>query len=262
VLALQGGAPKFRAKAIEASGGIAWWQGDMGHAAAEYREALRLQRELGDPAELANALYNFGITTSFDADRFDGVGSPEGDEAMVEAEAIYRRLGHERGLGDVHWGMGNVALFGRGDAAAGLPLFEAAAAEYAASGSVFGEGWSNFEIGQAQLRLGRLEEADAALGRGLRLLYGTGDESSVVLFMIMFAAVSLERGDTRRAYRLAGSAWGLRDRSGLDIISIPENTTRGLDRPTLEGLTGADGEAYRAGLKMSTTQAVALALEG
>jgi hypothetical protein len=93
-------------------------------------------------------------------------------------------------------------------------------------------------------------------------MYGSGDESAVVLFVIMVAAVMYARGDRERAYRLAGSAWALRDRSGLDIISIPENSTEGLDRATLEALTGSDGGAYREGLRLTTAQSVALALEG
>jgi len=132
--------------------------------------------------------------------------------------------------------------------------------EYAVGGSTFGEGWSHFEMGQALFRLGRTDQAATSLNRGLRLLYESGDESAVVLFVIMIAAVALAQGNRDRAYRLAGSAWALRDRSGLDIISIPENTTVGLERATLEALTGADGEAYRQGFLLSTHQAVALAL--
>ena len=56
---------------------------------------------------------------------------------MVEAEEIFRRLGDKRGLGDVHWGMGNVALFAKNDPAGSLGLFEASVKEYAAAGSVF-----------------------------------------------------------------------------------------------------------------------------
>ena len=49
-LALEGVSPALRAKAIEASGGIAWWQGDLLRASREYAEALELQRGAGDPA--------------------------------------------------------------------------------------------------------------------------------------------------------------------------------------------------------------------
>ncbi|MBI5157861.1 MAG: AAA family ATPase [Acidimicrobiia bacterium] len=262
VLALPGGSPHLRAKALEASGGIAWWQGDLPRASREYTEVLEMQRQLDDPAELANALYNCGIASAFAVKRGGEEGAASDSDAMLrEAERIYGELGHQRGLGDVHWGMGNVALFGRDDPATALGFFEAAVGEYAAGGSTFGEGWSHFEKGQALLRLGQTDEATTALNRGLRLLYESGDESAVVLFVIMIAAVELAQGNRHRAFRLAGSAWALRDRSGLDIISIPENTTAGLERATLEALSGPDGEAYRQGLLLSTQEAVALALD-
>ena len=260
-LALEGVSPALRAKAIEASGGIAWWQGDLLRASREYAEALELQRGAGDPAELANALYNFGIAYAF-AGAMIGEGAVgEGERAMVEAEEIFRRLGDKRGLGDVHWGMGNVALFAKNDPSGSLGLFEASVKEYAAAESVFGEGWAHFEVGQVLLRLERPDEANTALKKGLELMYDSGDESAAVLFVIMIGSVRLAQGERERAYRLAGAAWALRDRSGLDIISIPENATEGLDRATLEALTGADAAAYREGLTLTTPQAVALALE-
>ncbi len=259
-LALDGGSPALRAKAIEASGGIAWWQGDPPRATREYAAALELQRGAGEPAELANALYNFGLAQAFFGTTVGEQAIGEGEAAMVEAEEIFRRLGDQRGLGDVHWGMGNVALFARNDPAGSLVLFEEAVHEYAAAESVFGEGWAHFEVGQALLRLERLDDANLALRKGLELMYDSGDESAAVLFVVMIGAVRFAQGERERAYRLAGAAWALRDRSGLDIISIPENATEGLDRATLEALTGADAAAYRDGLTLSTPQAVALAL--
>ena len=262
VLALEGGDPRLLAKAIEASGGIAWWQGDLLRAHREYGEALTLQRSGGDSAELANALYNFGLAQAFAGADSAGSNTVENEAAFQEAEEIYLRLGDQRGLGDVHWGMGNVAVIGKNDPEAALGFFETAVVEYGAAGSVFGEGWAYFEMGQVMLRLGRLDDAESALSKGLELMYGSGDESAVVLFVIIFAAVAAARGDLPRAHRLAGSAWALRDRSGLDIISIPEIQVEGLEREALEALTGSDAAAYREGLKLTAAQAVAYALVG
>lgn len=263
VLALPGGDPRHRAKAIEASGGIAWWQGDLVRASAEYQEALAMQRDLGDAAELANALYNHGLAMAFAAGsgtELATIDASLGREELTEAEEIFRRLGDRRGMGDINWALGNVAHFGHNDPAASLERFAAATDDYAAAGSVFGEGWARFEAGNALLRLGRLDESANQLRRGLELLYGSGDESAVVLFVIVFAAIALARGDSDRAYRLAGAAWALRDRSGLDIISLPQNVIEDLDFATVEALTGEDGAAYRAGRRLSAADAVRLAL--
>ena len=260
ILALPGGEPRWRAKAIEASGGIAWWEGNLPRANRDYAAALSLQRQLGDPAELANALYNAGLGHSFGSQVGDG-DPTMGREAMTEAEQIYRRLGDRRGLGDVNWGWGNLAYSIDNDPVVALERFTAAIDDYAAAGSVFGEGWARFEVGSALLGLDRLDEAEVALRRGLELLYGSGDESAVVLYVVVFAAVALKRGDARRAYTLAGAAWALRDRSGLDIISIPQVEMEGLTLAALEALTGEDGAAYQAGRRLSTAQAVAMAIQ-
>jgi tetratricopeptide (TPR) repeat protein len=47
-----------RAKALTGAGGIAWWQNDHDAARAFYEEALAIERELGDPGRMAEALYN------------------------------------------------------------------------------------------------------------------------------------------------------------------------------------------------------------
>ena len=65
VLALEGGEPRYRAKALEALGGILWWQSDLESAREIYRETVRMHRFLGDPKELANALYNVSLATVF-----------------------------------------------------------------------------------------------------------------------------------------------------------------------------------------------------
>src|SRR2546430_439243 len=60
-----------RAKALTGAGGIAWWQIDHDGARAFYGEALAIERELGEPTRIAEALYNqaFGVGASGDIDR-------------------------------------------------------------------------------------------------------------------------------------------------------------------------------------------------
>ena len=80
------------------------------------------------------------------------------------------------------------------------------------------------------------------------------------MFTLVFAAVAFARGDIERAYRLAGAGWALRDRSGIDLISLDINQIPGLDLASLEALTGAERSAYLAGRSLPTSQAVGLAL--
>ena len=50
--------PELAARFAETIGGIAYWQADHDATARWYGEALRIREELGDPGEIANALYN------------------------------------------------------------------------------------------------------------------------------------------------------------------------------------------------------------
>jgi hypothetical protein len=93
-------------------------------------------------------------------------------------------------------------------------------------------------------------------------LYGTGDVSATVLFVMSFAALALDTGDEMSAYRLAGAAFAAADRSGIDLISVAANRIEGMERATLEAVTDARADAYREGAAMSYEQAVECALEG
>lgn len=256
VLAMPGGAPACRAKALEASAGIAWWQGDLVLARTLYVEALEIQRSLGDQKEIANGLYNLGLTEAF-----GGGEAARAEAAIREATEIYEALADRGGLGDVRWAMGNFVIHRSGDPEDSLEYFRASIDDYAAAGNVFGEGWAHFELGSALYRLSRLDEAMRELRRGLELLYESKDDSAVVMFTLVFAAVAFARGDTERAYRLAGAGWALRDRSGIDLISLDINQIPGLDLASLEALTGLERNAYLTGRAMPAAKAVALALD-
>lgn len=256
-LALEGGDPRLQAKAVEALGGIAWWQGDIEACGKAYEEALEAQRELGDPREIANALYNRGLVEAFFLENRE-----VGHAYLAEALAKYEELGDAAGLADVHWGLGNLALFAADDPGGGVAHFEESIAGYKRAGNVFGEGWAHFELGESFRRQGDPVTARPHYVKGLELLYGTGEVSATVLFVMAFAALALDTGDEMRAFRLAGAAFAAADRSGIDLISVAANRIEGLERATLEAVTDERADAYREGAALSYDQAVEYALEG
>jgi tetratricopeptide (TPR) repeat protein len=252
---MKGGDRSRRAKAIEALGGIAWWQGDVDACVGAYREALELQRDLGDEREIANALYNLGLTDAL------FVQDPQrGEPLMREALEIYERIGDLKGIADVHWGLGNLALHGREDLVEAISHFETSVTDYRETGNVFGEGWALFELGEAHRRAGHFDPAREHYEVGLRLLYGTGDVSAAVLFMMVFAGLALAEGDLARAHRLGGAGYAAADRSGIDLINVAANRIEGLDREILEATTGDLAAAYAEGSNMAYDEAVEYAL--
>lgn len=265
VLAVEGGDPALRAKALEALGGVHWWQGRMEDALSSYGQALELQRQAAKPKEIANALYNYGLAYAF------GMGRPVFDEEesvakmrafFDEAQAVYEDLGDVGGLGDVAWGRGSVAAFvpERADEARGH--FEVAIGHYRQSGNEFGLGWSLYEVAEIARRASRIADAWPYTAQALELFAGHRDLSAVVLLMDSAAAIALSLGDVARAVRLAGATQGLRAVSGTDIIDHEANRKVGLETERLERLTGDLGEAYHQGLALDLESAVAYALEG
>lgn len=95
VLRLQGGSPVSRMRVYEALGGIAYWQADYETMTDAYQRALDLARELGNPLDEANALYNASFAPSLGGDTERAIAQLE------EARAIYLMHPDDVGLSNV-----------------------------------------------------------------------------------------------------------------------------------------------------------------
>ena len=96
ILGLPGGQQPTaaRAKALIGAGGIAWWQRDRESAGRYYSEAVDIERALGEPARIAEALYNLAFVVA--GEDVQGAG-----RVLDEALELYRRAGDERGVAQV-----------------------------------------------------------------------------------------------------------------------------------------------------------------
>jgi predicted ATPase/class 3 adenylate cyclase len=83
-----------RAKALAGAGGIAWWS-DREGSRAFYGEALAIERGLGDPARLAEALYNQSFVVAADHDLETAA------RLLDESLELFRRAGDEPGVARV-----------------------------------------------------------------------------------------------------------------------------------------------------------------
>ena len=86
-----------RAKALTGAGGIAWWQEDIAAARGFYQEALAIERELGNPAGIAEGLYNLAFVAGAGGDIDAAVGLFE------ESLELFRRAGDEGGVTRARW---------------------------------------------------------------------------------------------------------------------------------------------------------------
>ncbi|HEU4673888.1 MAG TPA: adenylate/guanylate cyclase domain-containing protein [Candidatus Limnocylindrales bacterium] len=202
--------PALRAKALEALGGIRYWQGRLAEATGPYAEATATWRELGDRRELANALYNESYAR--------GVEEPQSARPLLdEATAIYRELDDDVGLGNVLWAAGTNMLQGT-DAPGSEPLFAEARERFRRAGDRTMEAWADHMLGAVYAVLGRPEEAARTFGAALDHFEAVGDVSGIALSLGDFALAARALGQPDSAARLDLMAQTLARSIGANLL--------------------------------------------
>ena len=245
--------PKERLAALEAAGGLAYWQAEMQVAQRFYDECLELTRNLGDDRALANALYNAAFPRVVSR-----VAIAEARPMLEEALPLYRKIGDQTGIARVLWGIGNALFFAK-EYTNARPVLEEAVALTRKLDDQFGLGWSVHTLGLVTFNLGDVERARASWIEAIQLFAAGGDVPGIVLQLDNLSALARHEGDFLRAGRLwaAASAHQVSSGTGLGRLLREEEGRSGR-----EGLN--DDEAARAwteGQAMSLEQAVAYALE-
>ena len=249
--------PKEQLAALEAAGGVAYWQADMEQAQRIYTECLEMTRALGDDRALANALYNAAFPRIFRA--ADKAVRAEALQLLAEALALFRKLADEAGVARVLWGTGNVYYFA-GDYAAALPILEESEALWRKIDDRFGLGWLLHTMGLVTLQMGDAERARQAWIGAVRLFVAAGDVSGLILQLDNFSALALHKGEFARAATLWGASRNLQETSGTGLVRISRGTE---GRTGREGLTEEEAtRAWAEGRAFSMDEAVAYALKG
>jgi len=201
------GSSHGRARALNALGGLDYWQGAYASARAAYEAMLQAARSIGDRASEAEASYSLGYIHGIDHD-FDAART-----AYRESERVSRLIGDRIGVAN---GIGGVALIdlidgryeeARDGMAQALPIFKAA-----------GERWLYLNAqgihGRALQYLGEHEKARTAALDQLEGSIELGDGTLAALALHILASVAAQRGEFERAMRLEGASRALLDRLG------------------------------------------------
>jgi predicted ATPase/class 3 adenylate cyclase len=258
---LPGGDPALRAKALEALGGVLWWQGKSEDCLAAYEEAVTLQREVGEPSDIANALYNHALALGFTGAE-DSVERRDALAALEEAQAIYQDADDFNGLGNTSWGRGLILGLIGGDDEMGLLEWKRSIDYYRQAGNEFGMGWALFELAWLHRRRHEPESAWPYVRSGLELFAHHHDVSAVVLFIAIATGVASDLGDEERAARLGGAFHAQRQSAGSEIMDHEATRVEELADERLEALSGDLRDAYVEGADMSFEEAVAYTLAG
>ena len=254
--------PRLAARSLEAAGGIAWWQGKLTDILGYYTESLAFWRIVGDEAAIANALYNLGLCG------FQTQDWAAATKLLDEAGDLFRKLGDDRGIGNVEWAYGQAEFYNPDETAMSrndrarlaIRYFDSAREHFRKAGERTMEAWSLHMAGLGKLRVADTDDAIVDLQHALDHFMGSGDFVGTAMTLDDLAIAA---GATRRfedAVMLKAATRELQRSAGADLFAasqamfpdvwpIPE--TGGLGPEVTATLT-AQGQA------MSLDEAVAL----
>ncbi len=243
------------AKALEAAGGIAYWQGDFDAAATYYEQNLTIQRDLGDSAGIANSLYNlsfaYGVTRTKKLERARVL--------LEECLGLFRDIGDQAGIARGLWALGMNAYLSD-DFSSALNTLKESIAIFRRLSDRFGLGWALHTYGLLMHRTGDLTEARNAFEEGLTLFEEARDVSGVVGLIDDLSALAVSVGELDRAARLAGAAASLQASSGTELAAVI-NAVEGRSRPGEQAVDEATlAAAWAEGHAMALEEIVAYAL--
>ena len=205
---------------LEVVGGLAYWAGDIAAAHGHYQDQVRLARELGDDALLANALYNAGFAPLpvYDERAWADSMRDMSQGYVTEALALWERLDDPSGLARGTWMLGELRLFQRRYAEADT-YYTQAIERFLALGDDFGSSSAYFTRGIARAE-GRPAEAIVDLRAALDRFRAAGELPGMAFVALAAAAILGEAGDAVTAQRMLGLGTRFREDSGALLAAL------------------------------------------
>jgi non-specific serine/threonine protein kinase len=252
-LALAGGAPALRGRALGVAGFLASNQGDYAFT-AQIEEGLAMARGENDPVGEAIALLALGDIAGEQNDH------PRAYESLEAAVALCDRIGDRTRAAMAIFDLGAVARrAGDNDRAEGY--LEAAVARARAQGFGLALAFGLNLLSRIARSRGDAARANAMYRESLDLAWRLRHRVSVAYILLDGATLAADAEEAERAARLCGAAEALREAIGMPRDPSPAHAAGvGYDR-TLAGIRSRLGEtrfadAWAAGRALTLAQAV------
>ena len=255
LLALPDAAPRdlIRARALAASGRLAWVADDVPAAAAQHGEALAIFRELNDPRGTGTALGDLGFIA------IDAGDLLYARALLDEAATLAAPLAESRLTAHVQHIRGVLAA-AEGDFAQAFALDEESHALYRRMGDTWMTIIVAWAVGVNATVLGRFDTARVHLAECLQVGLDLGNRWGASYPLEAIAVLAVAERNYDRAARLFGAAEAQRIRSGL----VPQAAEHPALRAVLDAAPDFTGPAVEAarreGRSLTLDDATALAL--
>jgi predicted ATPase/class 3 adenylate cyclase len=211
--------PRALAAALEAAGGLAYWQGRVDVATDRYQRALALQRGIGDEAAVANALYNLSMCFAL-GDSPPPLVIPEEVVASArEALEIYRRIGDRQGEGRALWALLDMEVLQLHTDSA-VELGEQCRQIFTETSDRFMLAWTDYILGLNDTIREEPRSAAERFGLALDAFRASGDLSGYALVLEGFAALAFKEGHREHAMFLAGGADAIQRQGGAELARL------------------------------------------
>jgi len=213
--------PALRADALEAAGGLAYWQADATTTRDMYEQVLAIRREQQDPPAVAEALYNLSFSYTW-LSLSDSAAKPDPDAALrllEEALDIFERAGDRSGVAKTLWGIGTSEFWMRRLPEAKLHTNQALVLARELE-DAFLKPWVLYLDAIVALALGELDRVAPSLREALVTFQQANDVSAYTLVLDAFAALAARAGNREQAARVSGAVAELEARSGTGLNRI------------------------------------------
>jgi len=211
------GAPSraARAKALNAVGVLAYYQGDCVRAIALHEESLALRRELADKQAIASSLHNLASNVALCGDHERAVTLYE------ESLALSRELGNKLAIAATLGNLGDIAreqgAYGRATA-----LSEESLALMRELGDTWGIALLLTNLGRLAREQRDYRRAAGLYAESLALYRQLGDKSEVIACLQDVADLIYRQGQAEQAARLYGAVAVGRDANGHTLSPVDQ----------------------------------------
>ena len=228
--------------------------GDLARSEAEFRNALAIVRELGEPARVAETLANIACIA------IERGHAADGQPLLLEALHLYSAVDNLWGQGFATSTMADAA-YALGDFDTALTCADEGLAHHRRLQHQHRLSYSLLQRGAALQRLGRSEEARANLTECLSITTAHGFGEHTTLVFLHAALLAASCGQPVRAATLLAAAQGHIDRGGALIGHLDRAEFAQAQQDVKSGLSATAWQAaWEAGLALSPRDAAARAL--